>query len=127
MEFSFNGQSSRNFNIKIKNSNHLSIPSKKLEFIEVEGRTDNLVIDNGCREMINIEIECLIDCRSSSTKEMSTRLDTWLNGHEGYKNLTFDDGTSLKAIFISQLDFKDILPNLSELVLQFKAYREGDL
>ena len=34
MEFTFNDISSRDFNIKIKESNHLSIPKKKLEFIE---------------------------------------------------------------------------------------------
>ena len=30
MKFTFNGISSRDFNIKIKQSNHLSIPRKKL-------------------------------------------------------------------------------------------------
>ena len=35
MEFTFNNVSSRDFNIKIKKSNHLSIPRKKLEFIEI--------------------------------------------------------------------------------------------
>ena len=44
MEFTFNGISSREFNIKIKESNHLSIPKKKIEFVEVQGRTDNLII-----------------------------------------------------------------------------------
>ena len=47
MEFTFNGVNSKDFNIKIKKSNHLSIPKKKIEFIEVQGRTDNLVIDEG--------------------------------------------------------------------------------
>ena len=63
MEFAFNGISSRDFNIKIKQSNHLSIPKRKMEFIEVQGRTDNLVVDEGCREMLDISIECYIDCR----------------------------------------------------------------
>ena len=127
MEFTFNGVSSRDFNIKIKQSNHLSIPRKKLEFIEVQGRTDNLVIDEGCREMIDIQLECFMDCRSENTKEYSIGLDNWLNGSIGYKELKFDDGTILKAIFIGQIDFNEIVKNFNEIILQFKAYREGDL
>ena len=47
MYFTFNNANSKGFNIKIKKSNHLSIPRKKLEFVEVQGRTDNLIIDEG--------------------------------------------------------------------------------
>ena len=127
MEFTFNDVSSRDFNIKIKQSNHLSIPKKKLEFIEVQGRTDNLIIDEGCREMLDIQLECFIDCRDESTKEYSMRLDSWLNGSSGYQNLIFDDGTILKAIFVGQIDFNEIVKNFNEIILQFKAYRESDL
>lgn len=127
MEFTFNGISSRDFNIKIKQSNHLSIPKKKLEFIEVQGRTDNLIIDEGCREMLDIQLECFVDCRDESTKEYSMRLDSWLNGSSGYQNLIFDDGTILKAIFVGQIDFNEIVKNFNEIILQFKAYREEDL
>ena len=127
MEFTFNGVSSRNFNIKVKNSNHLSIPRRKLEFIEVQGRSDNLIIDEGCREMLDIELEVYIDCRSADTRTYAIKLDEWLNGVEGYKNLLFDDGTILKAIFVGQLDFNSIVLNFNEVLLQFKAYREADL
>ena len=127
MEFTFNGISSREFNIKIKESNHLSIPKKKLEFIEVHGRTDNLVIDEGCREMLDISIEAYIDCRDLDTKKYALRLDNWLNSSNGYQNLIFDDGTILKAIFVGQIDFNEIVKNFNEILLQFKAYREGDL
>ena len=127
MEFTFNGVSSRNFNIKVKNSNHLSRPRRKLEFIEVQGRSDNLIIDEGCREMLDIELEVYIDCRSADTRTYAIKLDEWLNGVEGYKNLLFDDGTSLKAVFVGQLDFNSIVRNFNEVLLQFKAYREADL
>ena len=74
MEFTFNGVSSRNFNIKVKNSNHLSIPRRKLEFVEVQGRTDNLIIDEGCREMLDIELVVYIDCRSADTLSYAKNL-----------------------------------------------------
>ena len=127
MEFTFNDISSRDFNIKIKESNHLSIPKKKLEFIEVQGRTDNLIIDEGCREMLDIQLECFIDCRSENTRQYAIGLDNWLNSSAGYKELKFDDGTILKAIFVGQIDFNEIVKNFNEIILQFKAYRESDL
>lgn len=127
MEFTFNGVSSRDFNIKVKQSNHLSIPRKKLEFIEVQGRTDNLIIDEGCREMLDIQLECFIDCRSENTRQYAMGLDNWLNSSAGYKELKFDDGTILKAIFVGQIDFNEIVKNFNEILLQFKAYRESDL
>ena len=127
MEFTFNNMNSRWFNIKIKNSNHLSIPRRKLEFIEVQGRTDNLVIDENCREMLDIEIEAYIDCRDSDTSYYVNRLDEWLNSSVGYQDLVFDDGTYLKAIFVGQIDFNCIVKNFNEILLQFKAYRERDL
>ena len=127
MEFTFNNKSSRDFNIKIKKSNHLSIPRRKLEFIEVQGRTDNLIIDEGSREMLDIEIEAYIDCRNEDTYSYALRLDEWLNGISGYSNLIFDDGVELKAIFVGQIDFNSIVKNFEEILLQFKAYRESDL
>ena len=127
MEFIFNNKSSRDFNIKIKKSNHLSIPRKRLEFIQVPGRTDNLIIDEGCREMLDIEIEAYIDCRDLDTKNYALMLDNWLNNTKGYTDLAFDDNTVLKAIFVGQIDFNTIVKNFNEILLQFKAYREVDL
>ena len=127
MEFTFNNKSSRDFNIKIKKTNHLSIPRRKLEFVEVQGRTDNLIIDEGSREMLDIEIEAYIDCRDLDTKTYALRLDEWLNSSNGYQDLIFDDGVELKAIFVGQIDFNSITKNFEEILLQFKAYRESDL
>ena len=127
MEFTFNNANSKDFNIKIKKSNHLSIPRKKLEFIEVQGRTDNLIIDEGAREMLDLEIEAYMDCRDLDTKTYALRLDNWLNNTNGYTDLVFDDNTTLKAIFVGQIDFNEIAKNFNEILLQFKAYRESDL
>ena len=127
MYFTFNNASSRNFNIKIKKSNHLSIPRKKLEFIEVQGRTDNLIVDEGAREMLDISVEAYLDCRDSSTRDYALGLDSWLNGCNGYNDLVFDDGTVLKAIFVGQIELDEVVKNFNEILLQFKAYRECDL
>ena len=127
MEFTFNNKSSRDFNIKIKKSNHLSIPRRKLEFVEVQGRTDNLIINEGSREMLDIEIEAYIDCRDLNTYSYVLGIDNWLNSSSGYQDLIFDDGTVLKAILVGQIDFNEVVENFNEILLQFKAYRVGDL
>ena len=107
MEFTFNNKSSRDFNIKIKKSNHLSIPRKKIEFVEVQGRTDNLIIDEGAREMLDIEIEAYIDCRNEDTYSYALRLDKWLNGVNGYSNLVFELLQSINAsISISNISLE---------------------
>ena len=49
MYFTFNGTSSERYGLKVKNSNHLSRPAKKIESISVPGRTGNLIIDDGSR------------------------------------------------------------------------------
>ena len=77
--------------------------------------------------MLDIEIEAFIDCRGSNTKTYALRLDEWLNSSNGYQDLIFDDNTNLKAIFVGQIDFNSITKNFEEILLQFKAYREGDL
>lgn len=127
MEFLFNNISSKNFYLIVTKSNHLSIAKKKLEFIEVDGRTDNLIVDIGTREMLNIEIECVIDSRNIDIRTYSIGIDNWLNGDTGYKDLIFDDGTRLKAIFVSQLNLERVTKNFNRILLQFKAYRESDL
>ena len=77
--------------------------------------------------MLDIEIEAYIDCRDLDSKTYALRLDNWLNNTNGYTDLVFDDNTALKAIFVGQIDFNCIVKNFSEVLLQFKAYREVDL
>lgn len=120
-EFTFNGISSRKFNLKVKKSNHLSKAKKRIELIEIPGRTGDLIVSDGSRENLNLEIVVYLDARDLNTKEYSDRIDEWLNGHEGYKKLIFDDGTILDAIFIGQIDFENIVKNFEEIVLLFSA------
>ena len=120
-EFTFNGVSSRNFNLKVKKSNHLSKAKKRIELIEIPGRTGDLIISDGSRENLNLEIVVYLDARNFSTKEYANRIDDWLNGHEGYKPIVFDDGVKLDAVFIGQIDFENIVKNFEEVVLLFSA------
>lgn len=123
--FSFNN-SSRNY-LRVKKSNHTDIAKKKIEFIEVPGRTGDLIIDDGSRENLTLNIDCYVDARDgTSFKKIADDLDRWLNAPRGYKDLIFSDGTRLKAVFVGQISFESLLRNFKEIRLVFSAYRSDE-
>nr|DAI11004.1 MAG TPA: distal tail protein [Caudoviricetes sp.] len=124
MIFTINNKTNKDFNFKVKASNHLTKPKKKLEFISIPGRTGDLILDEGVRENFNLVIEGYIDARETNLKTLCDNLDNWLNSTTGYQTITFDDGTVLKAVLISEIDINEIVKNFGELTLEFSAYRE---
>ena len=124
MIFTINNKTNKDFNFKVKASNHLIKPKKKIEFISVPGRTGDLIIDEGARENFNLVIEGYIDARESNLKTLCDNLDDWLNSTTGYQTIIFDDGTILKAVLTSEIDPNEIVKNFGELSLEFSAYKE---
>lgn len=124
MVFTINNKTNKDFNFKVKASNHLTKSKKKLEFIDIPGRTGQLIIDEGARENFNLLIEGFIDARISNLKTVCDNLDIWLNGTKGYQTITFDDGTVLKAVFIGEINPDEIKNNFGTLSLEFSAYSE---
>ena len=124
MIFTINNKTNKDFNFKVKASNHLIKPKKKLEFISIPGRTGDLILDEGARENFNLVIEGYIDARKTNLKTLCDSLDNWLNSTTGYQNITFDDGTVLKAVLISEIDPVEVVKNFGELTLEFSAYKE---
>jgi hypothetical protein len=126
MIFTINNKTNKDFNFKVKASNHLTKPKKKLEFISIPGRTGDLIIDEGARENFNLIIEGYIDARESNLKTLCDSLDNWLNSATGYQTIAFDDGTALKAVLISEINPIEVVKNFGELSLEFSAYKEVD-
>ena len=124
MIFTINDKTNKDFNFKVKSSNHLTKSRKRLEFISIPGRTGDLIIDEGSRENFNLIIEGYIDGRNSSLKQLCDNLDNWLNSTTGYQVITFDDGTVLKGVLISDINPKEVVENFGELILEFSAYKE---
>ena len=124
MIFTINNKTNKDFNFKVKSSNHLLRPRKRLEFISIPGRTGDLILDDNSRENFNLVIDGYIDGRKDSLKTLTEQLDLWLNSTVGYQNITFDDGTVLKAVLISEIDINEVVKNFGELTLEFSAYRE---
>ncbi|MBP3928684.1 MAG: hypothetical protein J6D47_03810, partial [Peptostreptococcaceae bacterium] len=75
MIFTINSKTNKDFNFKVKSSNHLLRPRKRLEFISIPGRTGDLILDDNSRENFNLVIEGYIDGRKSSLKTLSEQLD----------------------------------------------------
>ena len=125
MIFTINNKTNKDFNFKVKSSNHLLRPKKRLEFISIPGRTGDLILDEGARENFNLIIEGYIDARKTNLKTLCDSLDNWLNSTTGYQNITFDDGIVLKAVLISEINVNEVVKNFGELTLEFSAYREG--
>ena len=126
MIFTINSKTNKDFNFKVKSSNHLLRPRKRLEFISIPGRTGDLILDDNSRENFNLVIEGYIDGRKSNLKTLTEQLDLWLNSSKGYQSITFDDGTVLKAVLISEIDPVEVVKNFGELSLEFSAYKEVD-
>ena len=126
MIFTINNKTNKDFNFKVKSSNHLLRPKKRLEFISIPGRTGDLILDDNSRENFNLIIEGYIDARKTNLKILTEQLDWWLNSSKGYQSITFDDGTVLKGILISEIDINEVVKNFGELTLEFSAYREVD-
>ena len=124
MIFTINSKTNKDFNFKVKSSNHLLRPRKRLEFISIPGRTGDLILDDNSRENFNLVIEGYIDGRKSNLKTLTEQLDLWLNSSKGYQSITFDDGTVLKVVLISEIDINEVVKNFGELTLEFSAYRE---
>jgi phage-related protein len=124
MIFTINSKTNKDFNFKVKSSNHLLRPRKRLEFISIPGRTGDLILDDNSRENFNLVIEGYIDGRKSNLKTLTEQLDLWLNSSRGYQSITFDDGTVLKAVLISEIDINEVVKSFGELTLEFSAYRE---
>ena len=124
MIFAINDKTNKDFNFRVKSSNHLTKSRKKLEFISIPGRTGDLIIDEGARENFNLIIEGYIDARDIDMKTYCDNLDKWLNSTEGYQTIIFDDGTILKAVFTGEVSPNEIVKNFGELSLEFSAYKE---
>ena len=121
--FVFNDVSSRTYNLKCKEINHLSFGAKSYESIKVPGRTGNLIIDDGSYENKTIEIVAYLDLRGKTAKEKKTAINgikTWLIGPKGYKVLKFDDTIEYKAI-CKGVDISEVFNDYLEISIEFEA------
>ena len=120
--FTFNGTSSKTYNLKCKEISHFSFASKSYESIKIPGRTGNLIIDLGDKENKTIPISANLDLRGISNKKtLITNIKKWLLNHTGYKTLLFDDGFEYQAIVNSEVIFNEIFKDYYEININFEC------
>lgn len=124
LSFTFNGVSSETFNILIEEHNIYTKGQKRIEFIEVPGRTGNLIIYDNSRRNIDLILTCHIEVEIEDKVALLNQLDNWLNGHEGYKDLVFSNGLTFKAVFTGELSLPTTEEFYTDFELQFSAYQE---
>lgn len=125
MFFSFNNRTSDGFGILVEDHDSWKAPKRRLEFIQVPGRTGDLIIDDGSRENFTIIFKCHIEVESKDKASLLDELDEWLNGPTGYKDLIiYIDGQArktFKAIFTGEISLPNTDYFYSDFELEFNC------
>lgn len=125
MYFGFNGKTSEEFGILVEDHDFWKLPKKRLEFVQVPGRTGDLIIDDGSRENFTVTFQCHVEVDSEDKATLLEELDEWLNGPTGYKELTiFIDGEQrkdLNAIFVGEISLPNTDYFYSDFELEFNC------
>lgn len=121
--FTFNGRNNEEFNILVKTSNHNDKPKRRIELVEIAGRTGNLIIDEGSFENLTINVQCYLDGTKDRTiYQLVDEIQTWLFEPIGYKILEFNDGRRLNAVCTSGLELNDETRDTKTFTLTFSCF-----
>lgn len=119
---------STDYGIKVYESNILSAPSKKLEFIDIEGRDGALTIDNGYEDFI-LKLSCVlvnehdeVECTPALARRAKKFL---LDGVNRKIQLSEDMDYYLLGTYNSDIDIEEAIENFGLFQAQFrcKPYR----
>jgi phage-related protein len=119
---------STDYGIKVYESNILSAPSKKLEFIEVDGRDGALTVDNGYEDFI-LKLSCVLvneHDEIETTPALARRAKKFLlNGTTRKIQLSEDMDYYLLGTYNSDIDIEEAIENFGLFQAQFrcKPYR----
>ena len=124
MIFIFNNNQSDDLGIIITSSNHLDRFKKRREFIQVPGRTGDLVLDDGSYENLELEITCVIEDEDNIDERLK-HIEKWLKTND-YSLLEFDDGVRFSAIYMEMKEMRKIIKNVVECKIVFRCKKEVD-
>lgn len=113
--FKFNGISSEDLGIIVKEMPPISKSERNIETVSVTGRNGNLHIDNGTYKSKNYKIVCIL-MDVSKIRQISSIF----NGF-GKLELSTEPNLEYQAMICNQIDFSKYLTYLKEFVLQFEV------
>lgn len=121
LDFTFNGKSAKeHFGLIIESSTHETLAPKRYESVTIDGRTGNLLIDNGDFDNYTIEVVAIVDISPSNAQQFGNKVKQWLQGSVGYKSLVFNDGYTFEAICNNQIDISKIINSFRRIRISFE-------
>lgn len=120
-QFWLDGRSSREFGMMITGAGTYNAPERDVEFISIEGRNGDLIIDNGRFKNVPLSYPISI-CMDFPEKAAAAR--AWLLSKSGYMRLEddYDPEHFRLAAFTGPLDFDvKFLNRAAEATLQFNC------
>lgn len=123
--FIYGAISSTSFNYAFEADN-LKPFENDFELVSVQGRSDELIINNKRKKNKIINVEGIVDCKGAEAKIVASKLNQWLCGEVKYKTLTFsNDLTSYEAIVIGGVDIREVIKGVLEVKFQFSCKEVG--
>lgn len=119
--FTFNNVSSINYGLELISSTHLTIPAKKIEEIEIPGRTGSLIIDDGSRKNSPISVKCFLYSQDKGLRVAVKEISEWLQSPIGYCSLSYSDGSVFRAVCNSSIEVNALSKNMAEVCFKFSA------
>ena len=102
-------------------STHLTIAAKKIEEIEVPGRSGSLIIDDGSKKNSLISVKCFLYSQDKTLRIAVKEIGKWLQLPVGYCSLIYSDGSEFHAICNSSIEVKALSNNTAEISFKFSA------
>ena len=125
MYFGFNGKTSEEFGILVEDHDFWKLPKKRLEFVQVPGRTGDLIIDDGSRENFTVTFQCHVEVDSEDKASLLAELNEWLNSPTGYSELSIfindEHIKDLNAIFVGEIALPNTDYFYSDFELEFNC------
>lgn len=123
--FSYNKVSNTNFFIIVTEiEGLLSSFENDVEYIEIPGRSEDLLIDNKRKKNKEIKVAGYIDIERANKNidVLADEIQTWLQGTVGYKELTFSNhNKKYRAICINSIEINEIIKDLGEIYIIFSV------
>lgn len=121
--FVFNGKSNIQM-LYVYEADNLTPFERDIEFIEVDGRNGDLVVDYERYKNKKIAVKGYADCGHSEAKLVAREFKQWLTSDSSYKSLTFSDDLEEYEAVVTDLKIKEPIKGLLSVEFIFNCKRK---
>jgi len=119
----FNGKSSKDFNLRLENDLEFSSPDRDVSFEKVDGVDGELAVGDGCLKNVQISYPFYAEVPKGKTIEnIASEVSNWLKADSFWHDLYFDGDPQYvyRAIFVDQYNVNRIISSFGKCVLPFR-------